>query len=180
MRVDERQIARAQVTARTPAVAPERESVRGRRTACAARVRQSELQLVLWLRRPRHRRPPARLTGSTALIRQNGGQPQRFRRVVGAEPHNSEASPGADGASRTTGDNARSGTQESPRTAAERESAGTAAQHVQQNNGQQTIDRLTKRGRIIRSTKQCAAESAARPPNQHTAANNAQSESSSR
>src|SRR6267378_1675998 len=85
MRVDERQIARAQVTARTPAVAPEREAFAGGgRPAQARPPERVAARAVVAKTAPPP--PPAPVDRQQALIRQNGGQPPAISQSRRAEP----------------------------------------------------------------------------------------------
>jgi hypothetical protein len=85
MRVDERQIANAQVTARAPAVAPERQAfVGGGRPAQARPPERVMTRAVVAKTAPPP--PPPLVERQQALIRQNGGQPPAVSQIRKAEP----------------------------------------------------------------------------------------------
>jgi hypothetical protein len=85
VRVDERQIASAQVMARAPAVAPERQAfVGGGRPAQARPPQQVVTRAVVAKTAPPP--PPPPVDRQQALIRQNGGQPPAASEIRKAEP----------------------------------------------------------------------------------------------
>jgi hypothetical protein len=84
MRVDERQMASAQVNVRAPAVAPERQAFVGSgRPAQARPPEQVATRAVVAKTAPPP--PPAPIERQQALIRQNGGQPPAASQVRSAE-----------------------------------------------------------------------------------------------
>jgi hypothetical protein len=85
VRVDERQIGQAQVTARPPAVAPERQAfLGGGRTAQARPPERIVTRAVVARTAPPP--PPARIDRQQELIRQNGGQPPAVSQIRRVEP----------------------------------------------------------------------------------------------
>jgi hypothetical protein len=85
VRVDERQIANAQVTARTPAIPPERQAfVGGGRPTQARPPQQVVTRAVVAKTAPPP--PPASVDRQQALIRQNGGQAPPVSQIRQAEP----------------------------------------------------------------------------------------------
>jgi hypothetical protein len=84
VRVDERQISRAQVNVRAPAVAPERQAfVGGGRPAQARPPERVVTRAVVARTTPPP--PPASIDRQQVLIRQNGGQPPAASQVRAAE-----------------------------------------------------------------------------------------------
>jgi hypothetical protein len=84
MRVDERQITNAQVTARTPAVPPERQAFAGGGRPAQARPPQQIVSRAV-VARTAPPPPPARVDRQQELIRQNGGQPPAVSQMRTAE-----------------------------------------------------------------------------------------------
>jgi hypothetical protein len=85
MRVDERQIARATVSARTPAVAPERQAFMGGGRPTQARPPERIVTRGV-VARTAPPPPPARVDRQQELIRQNGGQSPAISQMRRAEP----------------------------------------------------------------------------------------------
>jgi hypothetical protein len=85
VRVDERQIANAQVTARTPALPPERQAFAGGGRPTQARPPQQVVTRAVVAKTPPPP-PPASVDRQQALIRQNGGQAPPVSQIRQAEP----------------------------------------------------------------------------------------------
>jgi len=85
VRVDEKQIATAQVTSRAPAVAPERQAFVGAGRPAQARPPQQMMSRAV-VAKTAPPPPPAPVERQQALIRQNGGQPPAASQVRAAEP----------------------------------------------------------------------------------------------
>jgi Family of unknown function (DUF6600) len=85
VRVDERQIANAQVTARTPALPPERQAFAGGGRPTQARPPQQAVTRAV-VAKTAPPPPPPSVDRQQALIRQNGGQPPPVSQIRQAEP----------------------------------------------------------------------------------------------
>ena len=85
VRVDERQIANAQVTARTPALPPERQAFAGGGRPTQARPPEQVATRAVVAKTPPPP-PPASVDRQQALIRQNGGQAPPVSQIRQAEP----------------------------------------------------------------------------------------------
>jgi hypothetical protein len=90
MRVDERQIGNAQVTARTPAVAPERQAFTGGGRPTQARPPERVVARAV-VARTAPPPPPARVDRQQELIRQNGGQSPAISQMRTAETQQTRA-----------------------------------------------------------------------------------------
>jgi len=157
----------------TPAVAPEREAFAGGGRPAQSASARASCSSCCGCEDRAPRRPRPRFDRQQALIRQNGGQPPAISQSRRAEPQQQArpvqvrmapparqvTTPQRDACNR-------------PRAAAERESAGTAAQQrAAKYMLSKTIDRLTKRGRIIRSNQTMRSRIAlVDRPQQHAAA----------
>src|SRR6266849_416956 len=84
VRVDERQIRNAQVTSRTPAVAPERQAFAGGGRPTQARPPERVVTRAV-VAKTAPPPPPASVDRQQALIRQNGGQPPAISQSRNAE-----------------------------------------------------------------------------------------------
>ena len=90
VRVDERQIASAQVTARGPAVAPERQAFVGAGRPAQARPPQQVMTRAV-VAKTTPPPPPPTVERQQAMIRQNGGAPPPVSEIRKAEPSQQQA-----------------------------------------------------------------------------------------